>query len=186
MTLVEQWPFKGGKDEKGNPAEPLAQWLSKLLYLLKLIGEDELLLGLVRDSLVASAVPAYQEVLKDAFLWKMGKEKAKVALKLATGADFSGSERSSASPIPTAQPKEETRIAVTVDLELPPKKDEKHAGLNRWRKKDIEESMENGDIGELLLCLCSQHAEIRLQAVINIRQLMGKIDVWFLLSFLHL
>ena len=100
LTLVEQWPFKGGKAEKGNPAEPLAQWLSKFLYLLKLIGEDEHVLGLVRDTLVESADNAYKDVLKDSFLWKMSKEKVKEALKLATGADFSGSERSSTSPVP--------------------------------------------------------------------------------------
>jgi nucleolar pre-ribosomal-associated protein 1 len=177
MTLVEQWPFRGEKFEKGNPAEPLAQWLSKLLYLLKLIGEDEPLLELVRDALVASADTAYQEVLKDSFLWKMGKEKAKEALKLATGADFSGSERSTASPVPPEEPDESAKALIKVDLELAPQEDEKHIGLNRWRKKDLEESIEDGDIGELLICLCSKHTEIRLQAVTNIHQLMSRLDV---------
>ncbi|KAF2690505.1 hypothetical protein K458DRAFT_357328 [Lentithecium fluviatile CBS 122367] len=176
MTLVEQWPFKGGKAEKGNPAEPLAQWLSKLLYLLKLIGEDEAVLELVRDSLVASADVAYQEILKDSFLWKMSKEKAKEALKLATGADFSGSERSITSPVPPEEPEESANAPVAVDLELPPEEDEKHAGLNRWRKKALEESIEDGDIGDLVICLCSQHAEIRIQAVTSIRQLMSRLD----------
>lgn len=177
MTLVEQWPFRGGKSEKGNLAEPLAQWLSKLLYLLKLVGEDETLLELVRDSLASSADQAYQQVLKDAFQWKMGKEKAKEALKLATGADFSGSERSSTSPMPMEPPREPPKDVPTLDLELPPEEAENHTGLNRWRKKDIEESIDDGDIGDLLLCLCSKHTEIRLQAVNNIRQLMAKIDV---------
>ncbi|PVH94925.1 hypothetical protein DM02DRAFT_538453 [Periconia macrospinosa] len=176
MTLVEQWPFKGGKPEKGNPAEPLAQWLSRYLYLLKLIGENEAALELVRDSLVESADAAYKDVLKDSFLWKMGKEKAKEALKLATGADFSGSERSTTSPVPVQQG-DESSNAPTVDLELPPQEDEKHIGLNRWRKKDIDEAMEDGDIRELILCLCSKHVEIRLQAATNIRQLMASIDV---------
>jgi nucleolar pre-ribosomal-associated protein 1 len=176
MTFVEQWPFKGGKAEKGNPAEPLAQWLSKLLYLAKLVGEDEVLLEGVRDALISSADATYQQVLKDCFLWKMGKEKAKEALKAATGADFSGSERSTASPVPR---KQETKAAKDslVDLELPPQEDQKHAALHRWRKKDLDESIDDGDIGELLLCLCSQHQEIRLQAVSSIRQLMGKIEV---------
>jgi nucleolar pre-ribosomal-associated protein 1 len=177
MTLVEQWPFKGGKPEKGNPAEPLAQWLSKLLYLLKLVGEDETMLELVRDSLVQSADKAYQDVLKDSFLWKMGKEKAKEALKLATGADFSGSERSTTSSVPPEEVKSTPAKVAPIDLELPPVEDQKHAGLNRWRKKDIEEAMDDGDIGELVLCLCSQHPEIRLQAVTNIRQLMAALDV---------
>ncbi|KAF1965240.1 hypothetical protein BU23DRAFT_546313 [Bimuria novae-zelandiae CBS 107.79] len=177
LTLVEQWPFKGGKSEKGNPAEPIAQWLSKLLYLLKLIGEDEHMLELVRDSLVQSADKAYQDVLKDSFLWKMGKEKVKEALKLATGADFSGSERSSTSPVPREQPAEEPEKTLpAVDLELPPEEDEKHPGLNRWRKKELEESIEDGDVGDLLLCLCSKHAEIRIQAVNNTRQLIAMLD----------
>ena len=182
MTLVEQWPFKGGKSEKGNPAESLAQWLSKFLYLLKLIGEDEQVLELVRDSLVESADGAYKDVLKDSFLWKMGKEKVKEALKLATGTDFSGSERSSKSPVPPDEPTEQrTNAPQPVDLELPPVEDEKHTGLNRWRKKDLDESIEDGDIGELLLCLCSKHIEIRLQAVSNIRQLMATLNVSFLI-----
>ncbi|PSN61923.1 hypothetical protein BS50DRAFT_560853 [Corynespora cassiicola Philippines] len=176
MTLAEQWPYKGGKPDKSKPAQPLAQWLSNLLYLLKLIGEDESLLQQVRDKLVETADVAYKEVLKDAFLWKMGKEKTKQALKLATGVDFSGSERSSASPTPPEQSQAIETPTVTADLELPPKEDEKHSGLTRWKKKDMEESVDDGDVGELVLCLCSQHTEIRLQAMSNIRQLMAMID----------
>lgn len=177
LTLIEQWPFKGGKTEKGNPAEPLAQWLSKFLYLLKLIGEDETILGSVRDSLVDTADNAYKDVLRDSFLWKMGKEKVKEALKLATGADFSASERSSTSPTPPERLAEDlVQSLPAVDLEIPPEEDERHAGLNRWRKKEIEESIEDGDIGELLLCLCSKHVEIRIQAINNIRQLISMLD----------
>jgi nucleolar pre-ribosomal-associated protein 1 len=176
MTFVEQWPFRGGEAAASNTAEPLAQWLSKLLYLLKLIGEDEAMLSSVRDALVESAAQPYQEVLKDAFLWKMGKESAKEALKLATGADFSGSERSASSPSPTteAEPKAHTRR--DIDLEAPPAEDEKHSGLTRWKRKDLSEAIEDGDIGDLLLCLCSKHAEIRLQAINNTRQLMATLD----------
>lgn len=177
LTLVEQWPFKGGETATGSTAEVLAQWLSKLLYLLKLIGEDESILSLVRDSLVESAGKTYKEVLKDAFLWKMGKERAKESLKLATGADFSGSERSSVSPVPQEERGSLIRVRPDVDPELPPTEDEKHIGLTRWKKKDLDEAIDDGDIGELMLCLCSKHAEIRLQAVNNIRQLMATIGV---------
>ncbi|UPX19097.1 uncharacterized protein EKO05_0009370 [Ascochyta rabiei] len=175
MTLVEQWPFKGGESATGPAAEALAQWLSKLLYLFNLIGEDESVLALVRDSLIESAGNAYKEVLKDAFLWKMYKARAKEALKLATGADFSGSERSSASPVPQTEAVAPVKAGAVVDLELPPQEDEKHAGLTRWRKKEIDEAIEDGDVGELLLCLCSKHQEIRIQAISNVRQLMATI-----------
>ncbi|KAF2736152.1 hypothetical protein EJ04DRAFT_490440 [Polyplosphaeria fusca] len=181
MTIVEQWPFKGSKVDKEHPADSIAHWLARLLYLLKLVGEDGSLLKAVRDSLVAASHPLYREVLKESFLWKMGKEKAKRALKSATGADFSGSERSSKSPAPIHQVDEDQvkKDSPTIDLEIPPREDEKHAGLNRWRKKELDESIDDGDIGDLLLCLCSQHAEIRLQAAANIRQLEAGIDVSF-------
>lgn len=177
MTLVEQWPFKGGESATGLAAEAIAGWLSKLLYLFDLIGEDEKVLISVRDSLVESAGKAYKEVLQDAFLWKMYKARAKEALKLATGADFSGSERSSASPVPQPEAAAPVRTHAAVNLELPPQEDEKHTGLTRWRKKDVDEAVEDGDIGQLLLCLCSKHQEIRIQAIANVRQLMASVGV---------
>ncbi|KAI4937708.1 hypothetical protein J4E85_000143 [Alternaria conjuncta] len=177
MTLVEQWPFKGGETATNNTADTIAQWLSRLLYLLKLIGEDETALEHVRDALVESANVAYKEVLKDAFLWKMGKERAKEALKLATGADFSGSDRSSTSPVPrpTEEAEQHAKLRSAVDLERPPVEDKKHTGLTRWRKKELSEAIDDGDIGELLLCLCSEHSEIRIQAISNIRRVIATI-----------
>lgn len=177
MTFVEQWSFKGGESATGPAAEAIAGWLSKLLYLFKLIGENEVTLTLVRDDLIEKAGKAYKEVLKDAFLWKMYKARAKEALKRATGADFSGSERSSASPAPHVEADAPAKTGPVIDLELPPQEDEKHTGLTRWRKKEIEEAIEDGDIGELLLCLCSKHQEIRIQAINNVRQLMASIGV---------
>ena len=176
MTLVEQWPFKGGATQTGTAADALAQWLSRLLYLLKLIGEDEMLLSSVRDSMVETANPTYTDMLKDAFLWKMGKERAKEALKLATGADFSGSERSTRSPVPRMNNEIIAHDQPDVGLEMPPAEDKRHVGLTRWRKKELVEAIEDGDIGELLLCLCSEHAEIRLQAIQSIRQLMATLS----------
>jgi nucleolar pre-ribosomal-associated protein 1 len=176
MTFVEQWPFRGGETATGSAGEPLAQWLAKLLYLFKLIGEDDAMLVAVRDTLVQSAAKIHKDVLKDAFLWKMGKESAKEALKLATGADFSGSERSASSPPPPLETEQTTATKQSVDTEAPPREDEKHTGLTRWKKKDIGEAIDDGDVGDLLLCLCSKHAEIRLQAINNIRQLMATLN----------
>lgn len=177
MTLVEQWPYKGGENATGKSAEPIAQWLSKLLYLLRLVGEDDSMLDFVRTMLVESAATPHKDVLRDAFLWKMGKESAKEALKLATGAEFSGSDRSSSSPSPVTETVVSKPSKPSVDLEEPPAEDEKHTGLTRWRKKELGEALEDGDIGSLLLCLCSKYEEIRIQAANNIRQLLATLEV---------
>ena len=172
MTFIEQWPFQNGDRATSCTVDTLAQWLSRFLYLLKVIGEDERILYPVRDTLVSATKSTYKDVLQDTFLWKMGKERAKEALKLATGVDLSGSERSTTSPAPWTEPEQPRGPRVELDLEVPPVEDEKHPGLTRWRKKELSEAIEDGDIGELLLCLCSEHTEIRLQAISSIRQLM--------------
>ncbi|KAL6710182.1 hypothetical protein ACN47E_009973 [Coniothyrium glycines] len=175
MTVIEQWPFKAGENAASDQAENIAQWLARLLYLLKLIGEDEGMLASVRDALVESAKQEHKGHLQDSFLWKMGKERAKEALKLATGADFSGSDRSTSSPVPRQKPEPLMKLKTEVNLEAPPAIDERHTGLTRWRKKDLGEAIEDGDIGDLLLCLCSEHKEIRLQAINGVQQLMAQI-----------
>lgn len=177
MTVVEQWPFRASDSTTSAAAEPIAQWISRLLYLLKLIGEDEDLLIPVRDTLVEAAKKEHKGLLQDSFLWKMGKERAKEALKLATGADFSGSDRSTTSPVPRPQSANSNKVRAEVNLEAPPVEDERHTGLTRWKKKELTEAIEDGDIGNLLLCLCSTHQEIRLQAINNIQQLMTRMKV---------
>ncbi|KAF2203182.1 hypothetical protein GQ43DRAFT_479245 [Delitschia confertaspora ATCC 74209] len=172
MTLVEQWPFKGGSASKDGPGEPIAHWLSKFLFLLKWVGEDVILLEGARDSLLSVADKAYQDILKDSFLWKMGKEKAKEALKAVSDAQPAEEPQlADATNAPTR-----SRDVMTADLELPPSEDKKHTGLNRWRNHELEENIEDGNIGDLLLCLSSEHREIRLQAVTNIKKLMASIE----------
>ena len=58
-----------------------------------------------------------------------------------------------------------------------PVEDERHAALHKWEREDLTEALEQGDIGELLLCLCSGHEEIRRQAHSAITRFMAKLKV---------
>ncbi|OCK82401.1 hypothetical protein K432DRAFT_424178 [Lepidopterella palustris CBS 459.81] len=173
MTLIEQWAYKASVESKATSAAPLAIWLSRLLFLLKKVGEDETLLLRVSEALVQTSSKTHHAVLKNA-LRPQGKEWAEELLQINPGKDSADNEVEGADKSPTAEQSELNILAV--DLEIPPVEDENHPGLNRWRQKEIEESIEHGDIGGLLLCLCSRHVEIRLQAVTNLRQLIVKVE----------
>ncbi|KAK5117398.1 hypothetical protein LTR62_006016 [Meristemomyces frigidus] len=48
--------------------------------------------------------------------------------------------------------------------------------LFRWAQKDLSLAIEDGDISALILCLCSQHPEIRQQALAQLRILFLKLQ----------
>jgi len=173
MTMVQQWPFRGGSPAKNNPAEPLANWLTTILYLLMHIGEDAALLEAVRESLVSAGDKSYQGILNNSFKWKVQKERAKEVLKASTR--LGATPEAPAPPAVFAAPK--SKDVVIADLEVPPAEDAKHTALNRWRNHDLEQNIEEGHIADLLLLLCSTHREIRLQAVTSIRLISATIDV---------
>ncbi|MCJ1314240.1 hypothetical protein MMC25_007920 [Agyrium rufum] len=50
--------------------------------------------------------------------------------------------------------------------------DENHTVLHRWNSKDIVEAVEDGTVGEICICLCSEYYEIRKQALSAIRIIM--------------
>ena len=172
MTLMEQWAYKSSTEAKNNSTEELAQWLSRFLYLLNHIGEDEVLLSRVAQSM-AETCKRHRKILKTA-LDPKGKEWTKVFLeRVSKKANIIKVDETSDQPPPT----EKSGLNGEANLELPPQEDDNHSGLNRWRQKELEECIEDGNVGELLLCLSSRHVDIRLQALTSTRQLVAKIEV---------
>src|SRR5690606_24339801 len=58
-----------------------------------------------------------------------------------------------------------------------PIEDETHSALHRWEREDLEASLDHGYVGELFLCLCSEHEEIRRQAFAAIGRFMVTVKV---------
>ena len=53
----------------------------------------------------------------------------------------------------------------------PPCESENHPELFKWSQKDLDMAIEDGDISSLILCLCSQHLDIRTQALAQLYKL---------------
>ena len=60
----------------------------------------------------------------------------------------------------------------------PKAEDEQHPGLRKWAKEDVSDAIRDGLLDELIMCLCSQHRDIRLQAIAHLTSIMSTLEVW--------
>lgn len=166
-TVVEQWPFVL-KMEK-NAANEVAQWIAKFLALLQQVGEsDSVLQSILNTMLAASEGAACRKPLTKALKGGEPLEiKALVGDSTSSGVDGGNSAGQDGSE------------DIEISLELPPKEADNHPELNRWMQKDVDDAVEDGHMGELVLCLCSEHLSIRRQALPNLQKLMAKVQVYY-------
>ena len=81
--------------------------------------------------------------------------------------------------VPLTPPEAESataEAAPSLPFQPPPPESENHPELFRWSKKDLGLALDDGDIGALILCLCSQHSDIRRQALAQLRNLFVKLQ----------
>ncbi|KAF2816380.1 uncharacterized protein BDZ99DRAFT_505823 [Mytilinidion resinicola] len=169
LTMIEQWAYKSKAQSAEDNVAVIGHWLSKFVYLLKKIGEDDTLIRLAVDALGKAS----DKASRIAFNNSLHVEHDDWADEFLSVGPMKSTDEAGVTSLDTVTTSDQS---APVDLELPPEEDQNHPGLDRWRRKDLEESLEDGNVGELLLCLCSQHVGIRLQAVINIKQLIARIE----------
>ncbi|KAK3664125.1 hypothetical protein LTR22_005090 [Elasticomyces elasticus] len=68
------------------------------------------------------------------------------------------------------------RAESSLSFTPPSAEQDNHPELLRWAKKDLALAVEDGDIGSLILCLCSQHTDVRRQALAQLRNLFAKLQ----------
>lgn len=72
-----------------------------------------------------------------------------------------------------------SKMTPTVDLDeifgFLPTEGTTHNALHKWEREEVEQAVEQGRIAELILCLCSQHEEVRRQAFANLVRFMAKL-----------
>ncbi|KAL6235628.1 hypothetical protein BDW75DRAFT_208924 [Aspergillus navahoensis] len=163
-VVVEQWPFviKAGN---ASTETSVGEFIAKLLRNLHLTGESFEGLKAARDELVTATED------------KKLKSRFKKALK---GCEEDKQEGQKADTEQSKKPSSATeREWQNIDLEETfgslPAEGTTHNELYRWEQKELAESLEEGLIAELLLCLCSGHEEVRRQALPNISRFMMKL-----------
>jgi nucleolar pre-ribosomal-associated protein 1 len=168
VAVLEQWAFvlKSNDTEK---EQSIARWIASLIKQLKQAGEDKKALKNVRDNLSElSEAKKTKSIFKKAL--KGSDEKEEVN---------EDHEMEDAGPSDRPQPGASSDSAVGL-LDMfgsIPRESKDHAGLYKWEKEEIDVAIEQGRVSDLLLCLCSEHEEIRRQAFAAISRLMVKLKV---------
>ncbi|KAL4993760.1 ribosome 60S biogenesis N-terminal-domain-containing protein [Aspergillus recurvatus] len=163
-AVIEQWPFvlKAGK---ASTETDVGEFIAKLLRNLHSAGESLEGLKAARDKLVN-----FTEDKKLKSRFKKALKGCEEDEREVQKADIGQSKQ------PSPVPKREWQ---NIDLEATfgslPAEGTTHNELYRWEQKELEESLEGGRIAELLLCLCSEHEEVRRQALANISRFMMKL-----------
>lgn len=168
VAVLEQWPFvlKSNDTEK---EQSIARWIASLIKQLKVGGEDKKALKNVRDS------------LSELSETKKTKSIFKKALKGSDEKEGVDEDHEMEDAEPSDRPKPNASSDSTVGLldmfGTIPRESKDHARLYKWEKEEIDVAIEQGRVSDLLLCLCSEHEEIRRQAFAAISRLMIKLKV---------
>ncbi|KAL5338556.1 ribosome 60S biogenesis N-terminal-domain-containing protein [Aspergillus crustosus] len=163
-AVIEQWPFvfRAGS---ASTERAVGQFVTNLLGKLHTAGEDLAGMKAARDDLVNATED------------KKLKSRLKKALKHSEDAGSDNAETvPESTKTPSSAPEKKKQ---DVDLEdifgaLPVEGTTRNE-LVRWEQKELEVSLEQGQVAELLLCLCSEHEEVRRQALPNISKFMMKL-----------
>ena len=180
MAVVEQWPFIVRDYERVDLLNA-ASWVARYLKYSQDIGEDSSVLSLVQDRLNSSS-----EGKLDISVFKSAsKQSTLITPSLQENSQRSNPEfRDGMARARLSSVSGEVgldNLASTLEHTLkPPLEAEDHPGLNRWSRKDVAEGIEDDSVSDLLVCLCSEHEEIRRQALINLKLLMSKLQVSYL------
>jgi nucleolar pre-ribosomal-associated protein 1 len=175
FALLEQWPFLVAAN--GESIAAVGDWIASYISASKAIGEDSVILQNIRTQMWqqikdknygTSLKPTSNDPLSKELLLKLQKSEGAAALI----------NKNTAESVPGDNPYKPPLVGDSVfrDLELP-KEDDDHRGLNRWSMEDIATAIEGDALIDLIYCLCSEHCEVRRQALINLRHFVAKLKV---------
>ena len=176
FVLLEQWPFFASENSDSN-VDNVGSWLARYLDISYEIGEDAGTLRGIRDQLLIEVKELKCGVSLRNALTGTSDRKLLIETQIPLISDRTCKDVAAAEVNSTVYPDQLALGPASTLYASVPEEDENHPGLNRWSNDDIEVAVEDGTVGELLLCLCSKYTEIRRQALVNIRILVAKLEV---------
>ena len=173
IVILDQWSYLV-EIAQASDLRNIILWVARFLEILRYIGEEEAVLLHVRGCL-ANQTPDKncRDLIEAALVNSPNVEILKhLDQKLHTAQNHSHSLNLQMN-LEVAN-----KTSSSIDLPLEPSRASPNfPGLTRWLKKDIPEAVEGGAVGELISCLCSNHEEIRRQAILGVESLMAKLEV---------
>jgi len=154
----EQAPFAAEK-LTGADRTTVMSWIGDLFALFALTSDDGPLLDAIATDV--TKLDAGKDRAHGADMSKvLAQTRASISADTEPAAD---------SPLMDAN-HPETLPFSAVPIESP-----NHPEIFRWQQKDLDLAVEDGDLDALILCLCSEHTDIRHQARVQLSNLIAKL-----------
>ena len=182
ITIMDQWHFLV-KSADAPAVTNISKWLARFIevinigngYLRKLPNESGTtrLLAYIRNQLKAEVEDATCRVIFEQTLEERPELRT---LKELVGTNKISKARQTSRP---ADPSLENYVE-PAEVHLPPgpqEEHEDHPGLLQWTRHEVQDAISEGLVRDLILCLCSEHEQVRKQALIGIRAFMVKLEV---------
>ena len=182
ITIMEQWPSLV-KSEDAPTVMFVSRWVSHYIEVmnrgngyvedLSLRGTTTRLVSHIRNQLKAELQDATCRAIFD----KTSEDQPELErLNVLVAEKANTDERHMSGP--TGSPIKPHSLPPEMLLPPgPPGEHEDHPGLHQWTRHEVQDTISEGQIKELILCLCSKHVEIRKQALTGVRAFMRKLEV---------
>ena len=178
VSLVEQWPF--ALRSEAVPASGkvnLARRISRVFEFCSMVGEDSRSLNILCTVLINSSMESvcrgiFKEVPDPATIKRL-KWPTDALEPCGNASDVQEglSARSSHPDKVVAKLNENGDGDLQDDLRLPDPRT-----LFKAVTKDVQEAVENGDVGQLILCLCSKILSIRMEALSSLFKVVERLN----------
>lgn len=171
VTILDQWPFLV-KSASIVVIVSATKWLVRYLDLLMASGSNLIVLSTFRDKFKSQVTDKENCSLLEEAL----REPARYNIELwETKKSVQDKSINLVFQLP------DSRSAMREDSSIPelPVEGEDYSALSKWIQKETPEAIRDGAVGQLILCLCSKHEEIRKQAIIALRNFSGSLEVRF-------
>lgn len=176
IALVEQWPYLERSETVGDAAKLVAaKFLAKLLGYCKRIGEDELVMTILRKELLKGpGHDEYKNIFKTALdqAPEIGEDPFDIAVHTETSP--ANSNKHDVPSRPGSPGMDDMDEDATEDLLGANYEDPK--ALFSWIHKDVQDAVEDGDVAGLIRCLSSSELRIRMQALSGLAKLVQKLE----------
>ncbi|KAL9031697.1 MAG: hypothetical protein Q9196_000292 [Gyalolechia fulgens] len=171
VVVTEQWPFIQ-RSATMLDLENISRWFSYYLFIQEQRDKDSKFVHHTRH--------VVEKITIDKQCTELLKTAPEAACGDATNYDSGEVDKLATPPLETWTVQEDVGAeAEKIEWEPPsppPPEKEDHPGLGKWKQLDVEEAISEGAIEELILCLCSKYADIRKQALIELRLWMKKVE----------
>lgn len=176
-VIVEQWPFLV-KSTSSHTLQNVTGWVNRFVGFCIHADANTILLSYFRNR-IQKLVNDFEAV--SMLLTPLEELEQLPMIRISTIPDSTDDHKIEGRN-KFISPSESTHVKTTGPRIFrdpsPPREVHDERDLTKWARKEVGQATLDGDVGALVLCLCSNDEEVRKSALNSLKIIFGKLEVW--------